>query len=516
MKNTLFALFLLFTNILFAQEDFSQKVAYKLLEYSKKNPIKKVFLHLDDATYQAGEAIFFKAQSFEGIKNLPDTLDNTLICELLDEYTKQIIIKEFFTLKNGSYEGYLQIPDTIIIGNYIFKAYAIAAERKKVDLDYSFYQKLKIKNPNKSIFQQEEINDFELQFFPEGGQIIQDVQMKIAFKTLSNYRDYTGFQGFILGEKGDTITNFTSEKFGMGFFRLKAKANEKYKALVTLNRKTKYFPLPKTEDSGHVLSIDNLTSAETVGLNIKSKLPESELNKPMMVVAQSRGNFLFLGRFTTSNSKTVMAIPKAMFPDGIIHFTIFDEKGTPFSERIIYNNTPNLLNINLLVKENDTLLINVSDRDGKPTDANLSLVVRDSSEITSDFSTQKIDVYLPLLSDLKNRVEAPEYYFDRTNKNAQKDLDVLMMTEKWERFAWKDVLKDNILLQNAAQEPYPSKKQDLDKKSKIFFWRPTIMVKNGLAKVLLPNTKKVKTLHFFVQGNNEKGAIGVEEIIYKK
>ena len=85
MKNTLFALFLLFTNILFAQEDFSQKVAYKLLEYSKKNPIKKVFLHLDDTEYKAGETIFFKAQSIDGMKNLPDTTACDLWCFLHDE-----------------------------------------------------------------------------------------------------------------------------------------------------------------------------------------------------------------------------------------------------------------------------------------------------------------------------------------------------------------------------------------------------------------------------------------------
>jgi hypothetical protein len=513
MKNTLFVLFLFLTNTLFAQEDYSQKIAYKLLEYSQKNPVQKIFLHLNNTQYQAGEAIYFKAQSVDGIKHLPDTLSSNLLCKLLNEKTGQVVLSAIFDLKHGVSEGYLQIPDTIATENYTLKAYL-----QGKDEAYCFYQNVKINNAKKIISKQTETSDFELKFFPESGQIVQDVQMKIAFKMEYKNQQNIDFQGFILGEKGDTITIFASEKFGMGFFRLKAKANEKYKALVILNGQTKYFLLPKTEPYGHVLNIDNLTSAETIGINIKSKQPESELNKPMLVIAQSRGNFLFLGRFSTSNQKTVLAIPKAMFPDGIIQFTIFDEKGTPFSERIIYNNAPNLLNINLLVKENDTLLINVSDRDGRAANATISLAVRDSSKLAGNVFSPKINVFLPLVSDLKNRVVSPEYYFDRSNKNAPKDLDILMMTQKWERFSWKDVLKDKILPQNVATKPNKTTQctmQNVNQKSKIILWQPTIEVKNGVAKVKLPEIEKGTTLYFLVQGSNKKGALGSEDFFYK-
>jgi hypothetical protein len=516
MKNTLFVLCLFLTNVLFAQEDYGQKIAYKLLEYSQKNPTKKIFLHLDDTQYQAGEAIFFKAQSVDGIKHLPDTASTDLFCELRNEKTGRVVLRKNFDLKRGVSEGYLQISDTIATGNYTLKAYTSAMQPK--DEAFYFYQNLKINNPKKGVFQAVETSDFELQFFPESGQIVQDVQMKIAFKMeLKNQQDID-FQGFILGEKGDTVTTFASEKFGMGFFRLKAKANEKYKALVSINGQTKYFSLPKTEPYGHVLSMDNLTSAETIGVNIKSKVPESELNKPMMVIAQSRGNFLFLGRFTTSNQKTVLAIPKAMFPDGIIQFTIFDEKGTPFSERIIYNNAPNLLNISLIVKEKDTLLVNVNDRDGRPLNATLSLAVRDSAAISADISKSKVNVFLPLVSDLKNKIASPEYYFDRSNKNAQKDLDILMMTQKWERFTWKDILKDKIVAQNTvgkSTQIAQNEAQYLAQKSKIILWQPTIEVKNGVAKIVLPQVKKGTTLHFFAQGISPKGMIGSEEVFHK-
>jgi hypothetical protein len=55
----------------------------------------------------------------------------------------------------------------------------------------------------------------------------------------------------------------------------------------------------------------------------------------------------------------------------------------------------------------------------------------------------------------------------------------------------------------------------LAQKSKIILWQPTIEVKNGVAKVVLPQVKKGSKLHFLAQGINAKGAIGSEEIFYK-
>ena len=519
MKNILLFIFLFFTKILFAQEDFGQKVAYKLFEYSQNNRVEKVFLQLDKPNYSSGENIFFKAYLVEGVKNKLDTASKILYCDLIEKNSGLLLQKQTCFLSDGLSEGFLKIPDTLLSGKYTLRAYT--NWMKNFDENYFFRQNIDILNTQKTFLSINLPYDFTLNFFPESGKIVEDVQTKIAFQFSENQKQNTDIQGFILGKKGDTITTFTSEKFGMGFFRLKPKANEKYTARLTSNGKTKYFPLPTVEHFGHILSIDNLTSMETISLSIKSKLPENELGKPMTVIAQSRGNFAFLGRFNTSNQKTVLTIPRAMFSDGIINFTIFDAKGTPFSERIIYNNAPNSLNISLLVekeKAQNILLINVNDRDGRPIDANLSLAICDSAKVSEDIFAQNISSYFTLVSDLKDEVLSPSYYFDRSNPSAAKHLDLLMMTQSWTRFSWKNILEDkkkNHVFSTEKSILQVEKLAKNQEKSSTTLWQPSIITKNGGAKITLPDLKKGTTYTITVQGKNQNGALDFERIRYK-
>ena len=522
MKNTLLVLLLFFAKTVFAQEDFGQKVAYKLLDYSYVNGVEKVFLHFDKPNYTVGENICFKSYIIEGVKYKFDPSTEVFYCDLLENQSGILIKKATFKSYSGLGDGFFAIPDSLASGKYIFRAYTKYMEN--FDEKFFFHQNINIFNPKKEVLKNVLPFDFQLDIMPESGKLVEDIQTKVAFKVSDNQGQSIDCQGVIVGQKGDTIINFATEKFGLGYFRLKPKTNEKYSAKLTINGKTKDFPLPKIEQYGYILNVDNLTSLETVSLGVKAKLPENELKKPMLIIAQSHGNFAFLGRFEASNSKTVLAIPKAMFPDGIVQFTVFDENGTPFSERIIYNKLPNLLNINVLVEKEKTkngeviaLLINVSDRDGKPIDANLSLSVTDSALVAEDEFAQNMTSYLPLVADLKNRVEAPPYYFDRKNTDAQKHLDLLMMSENWSRFTWRNILQDEKNKHRfSAEKGVPEARPESVKAiSSTIFWQPNIEVKNGKAKVILPLIKAGTTLNINVQGKNENGALGVELVKYR-
>ena len=52
--------------------------------------------------------------------------------------------------------------------------------------------------------------------------------------------------------------------------------------------------------------------------------------------------------------------------------------------------------------------------------------------------------YLLLSSDLHGAVEQPGYYFDPANANAAPHLDLLLMTQGWRRFVWREVLADSL------------------------------------------------------------------------
>jgi hypothetical protein len=57
---------------------------------------------------------------------------------------------------------------------------------------------------------------------------------------------------------------------------------------------------------------------------------------------------------------------------------------------------------------------------------------------------------LLLTSDLKGYVENPNYYFLNDNKDTRANLDLLMLTQGYRRFVWKQVL-NNSYPANARQ-----------------------------------------------------------------
>jgi hypothetical protein len=54
---------------------------------------------------------------------------------------------------------------------------------------------------------------------------------------------------------------------------------------------------------------------------------------------------------------------------------------------------------------------------------------------------QSIGSWLFLSSDLKGKIESPEYYFSNTDKTSDEALDNLLLTQGWRRFKWNDVLE---------------------------------------------------------------------------
>jgi hypothetical protein len=50
---------------------------------------------------------------------------------------------------------------------------------------------------------------------------------------------------------------------------------------------------------------------------------------------------------------------------------------------------------------------------------------------------------LLLTSDLKGYIEKPSYYFNHDDENTRADLDVLMLTQGYHRFEWKQLLNDD-------------------------------------------------------------------------
>ena len=78
--------------------------------------------------------------------------------------------------------------------------------------------------------------------------------------------------------------------------------------------------------------------------------------------------------------------------------------------------------------------------EGINADASLSAAVirLDADTLTEN---ENIISYLYLSSDLPGWIESPASYFRGTDKTAHETADLLMLTDGWRRFDWKDILQ---------------------------------------------------------------------------
>ncbi|MFK7951088.1 MAG: MG2 domain-containing protein, partial [Saprospiraceae bacterium] len=76
------------------------------------------------------------------------------------------------------------------------------------------------------------LNDIDVQFLPESGNLLANISNNIAFKAVNEFGKAADIEGAIYNQKNELITYFSSYHLGMGKFELNTQKNEKYYAKI--------------------------------------------------------------------------------------------------------------------------------------------------------------------------------------------------------------------------------------------------------------------------------------------
>ncbi|WP_316769444.1 carboxypeptidase-like regulatory domain-containing protein [Pedobacter frigiditerrae] len=429
----------------------------KLEEFTKKFPQEKVHLHLDKPYYVMGEDIWLKAYVVTAEKNEPSNLSKILHIDLLD-FDNKVAKKLILNIDSGKASGYLTIPDSLASGSYRIRAYT--KYMRNFDNDFFFERKINLQNLTETIKPKTTKNNesiIDLQFFPEGGNMIYGIRSKIGVKAV----DETGFgknvTGYIIDETKQKVAVFETEHAGMGVFALSPVKGKNYKAvLINVDGTTSSFNFPKIEEQGYNLSIN--TSSENLTIKIASN---SDLVKgqKLNLIAQCNGITYFTSTTNFDSPIFTAAIAKSRFPTGIIQFTLF-ENLKPVAERVVFINHKDQIKINLTeiktkIQNNQSILnLTSTDINNNPIDGNFSVSVVDESKVLfNEDDENTILSNLLLSSDLKGFIEQPNYYFNNINDDKERQLDNLLLTQGWRRFNWGDLInnKDRSITYNVER-----------------------------------------------------------------
>ncbi|MDP5139559.1 MAG: hypothetical protein NWP83_03705, partial [Spirosomaceae bacterium] len=436
------------TLISFVEDPFVELI--QLLEnYTASFPNEKVYLHTDKPYYSAGESIWFKAYAVIGSEEALDTLSIPLYVELIDSETKKIVDQRVLRLENGYASGDFRLADTLRTSFYQLRAYTNYmrnfGERAFFKKDFRVFEADNLSVPN--VVKNPSV---DFQFFPEGGDLINGIKNRLAFKAT----DYSGkgvsAKGYILNSAKDTVALFETRHQGMGYVYFEPNANETYETRITVNNIIKISPeLPEILVSGLSMTVDNLSKSDFVRVyvNKSADIPNGEV----ALVAQSKGRVYFSGKVKLRQSTLMVEIPRTNLPSGVTQLTLFDDAGKPHCERLIYSidKTPISAVLSTTKKEFTNrelveLKLKVTGADGLPIRGNFSLAVSDTSQVKQKADEETIYSYLNLSSEVSGTVEKPNQYFQNKNGFTDINLDLLLLTQGWRRFSWRELTNKEL------------------------------------------------------------------------
>jgi len=299
--------------------------------------------------------------------------------------------------------------------------------------------------------------EFDIKFFPEGGNLVEGIPSRVAFKAMDETGRGITLKGIIVNESGKTVTDFISRHDGMGSFSHFPEPDRKYYAYVKYEMYEKVFSLPEAIPEGIVMHVNNLKDST---LLVLIKPSENYINSQITMLAITRGIVYLKQKVILNPEGTLVTIPKSLLPNGSCQLTLFDQHHLPLAERLVFVNEHRLPKVTILassekLKPRQPMAVDLSlqDPDGRPIEnAVFSIAVTDCTHLNKKNEEESIISYLLLSSDLKTYLANSGYYFNHFSKEVKVHLDLVMLTHGWRRYTWKNVTDDNPGDQEKAQK----------------------------------------------------------------
>lgn len=418
-------------------------------EAEPKQIAEKVYLHIDRDYYNSGDDIWFKSYVIDPSTNKLSPNTNNLHVELISP-TSDIIQSRVVRINDGIGNGDFHLSDSLPSGRYRIRAYTNFM--RNFDDHFFFGKEIFVINPldggnelNDSIEYIE--NKIDINFFPEGGSLVDNVKSIVAFKALNALGNGCDITGEVFSSSGDLVTNFKSTHLGMGVFNLNSVSGLEYYAVIKNHDGAEFrADIPKSFSTGvtiHVVVTQDKKLLLKVFTN-KKTLP-SIIDHELIISFSSRNLITKNISIKINSLVNNFLIPMIDFPDGIIRVTLSGIEGMPLCERLVYLQKSNDLNVivstdklQYIPREQVTINISISGDTAFQDKAFLSLSATEK-RIGGDSSLfpTSISSWFLLESDVRGPIENPSQYFDLTNNNRFQDLDLLLLTQGWRDFQWK-------------------------------------------------------------------------------
>lgn len=481
MRKLFFALLMCIMSLAAMADDRTLEEIRSVLEESSTRQVQeKVFVHTDNMCYFVGDTLWYKAYVVRADDLKFTDMSRLLYVELLSPDGIVVERQTVIVSNKGFGSGCFALTDSLYSGFYELRAYTrwmlnfnVTLHRYSRDDKFSFYNKQmaadffrqwdglysrvlpvytkpeqagdytykRTYQRPKTRIQKPKKEDLAVNFYPEGGNLIEGLPNRVAFEVTNQLGEIVNIKGIVTA--GDAkVADIATSHNGRGVFVV-TPAGKRLRASFTWRGKEYKFNLPKAEEAGATMRVGEGSIAIS-----SSQLPQDRKYGLSIICRGVLKHFQEV--VFDASGKATITIPQ--LPTGVNDITLFDTKGQVLSDRLIFVNNHdydgNYITVESEIKNSYSPYeqISVSVKAAGVTEpTNLSLAIRDTRTDEPTYNDGNMMTDLLLSSELKGFIANPAYYFEADDDKHRADLDLLMMVQGWRKYKWQE-LSDTIYM----------------------------------------------------------------------
>ena len=456
----------------------------RLAAFAGTIPQEKVFVHMDNTSYQLGDTIWFTAYTRQTNTGRPSDVSGVLYVELYGQ-EGYMIERKLIQMKEGRGSGFFALTNQIqYAGFYELRAYtrwqlnwglfehkhtdklyfATKRQEKEYYRDYEklysrvfpvydkpteageFNHDMTLRAMRRLYNTEPDKSELRLSLYPEGGNLVEGQPCRIAFEAVWNNGEWAEGK-LIYGSNSAKVQNR-----GRGLFEvIPQKGIAQEVRFVAKDGQTTKAELPKAEQTGVSLRMKQDENGWSAYFHNTDNLPVDSLALSLM----HEGRLVDCCAMTelpAEGKGYLYNINDSLLAEaGVYQLTVFDTQGRVFADRLFFARGEEGLGptlsieglkeeyrpyekVELKIKRAETLPI-----EGKGWRGSLSLSVRDDMRRDFLYDDGNILTEMLLSSEIRGFVPQPGWYFEKDDQEHRQALDLLMMTQGWRRFDWRSM-----------------------------------------------------------------------------
>ncbi len=443
---------LLLTTTLSGQTVFDSYFA-KAKAFAEAFPREKVHLHFDNNSYYQGDTIWFKAYAVTEGDNRYSRISRPLYVELVDQLGN-VMERQIVRLTDGSGEGQISLSNAFFTGYYEVRAYTkwmlAFSDDTYFTRTFPVYRKpLGATGAKRQIAEyrmddsmkqrpQDKLGVLNVNFYPEGGRLVQGVPCVVGIETLSRDSGWVNINGTLVSSDGKPLMPVSTIHDGMGTFMYTPSARP---ATVEFayKGKTRSFRLPAADANGYAIILNNRESSFDVTVSRSA----STASEPLALFVTSGGMpCSYVPVDLSSATSQRFRVLTADLPAGVARLSLVNSAGQTLLDRFAFVYPKDTLRMSATTDKAVYsafspigCTVSVRSADGTPlagVPVSLSVCDAAASDYVDNGSTICTD--LLLTSELKGYINRPEYYFAQHTATRRKLLDNLLLIRGWRKY----------------------------------------------------------------------------------